>query len=64
MSKFRQEIPLTGTVDDLYVTAVPALWDEWAIDFDVSEWLDATYVIKRATKRSPKVPLMLNRWCI
>lgn len=45
---------LTGTIDDLYVTAVPALWDEWAIDFDVSEWLDATYVIKRANKTVAK----------
>ncbi|OIB03066.1 peptidase S8 [Paenibacillus sp. LC231] len=45
---------LTGTIDDLYVTAVPALWDEWAIDFDVSEWLDASYVIKRANKTVAK----------
>ncbi|WP_433941563.1 S8 family serine peptidase [Paenibacillus lautus] len=45
---------LTGTIEDLYVTAVPALWDEWAIDFDVSEWLDATYVIKRANKTVAK----------
>ncbi|MBT2763291.1 S8 family serine peptidase [Paenibacillus sp. ISL-20] len=45
---------LTGKVDDLYVTAVPAMWDEWAIDFDVSEWLDATYVIKRANKTVAK----------
>lgn len=45
---------LTGTIDDLYVTAVPAMWDEWTIDFDVSEWLDATYVIKRANKTVAK----------
>lgn len=45
---------LSGTIEDLYVTAVPALWDEWAIDFDVSEWLDATYVIKRANKTVAK----------
>ncbi|WP_339268364.1 S8 family serine peptidase [Paenibacillus sp. FSL K6-1330] len=45
---------LTGTIDDLYVTAVPALWDEWAIDFDVSDWLNATYVIKRANKTIAK----------
>lgn len=45
---------LTGTIDDLYVTAAPAMWDEWSIDFDVSEWLDATYVIKRANKTVAK----------
>lgn len=45
---------LTGTIDDLYVTAAPAMWDEWTIDFDVSEWLDATYVIKRANKTVAK----------
>ncbi|WP_100540867.1 S8 family serine peptidase [Paenibacillus sp. GM2FR] len=45
---------LSGTVDDLYVTAAPAMWDEWAIDFDVSEWLDASYVIKRANKTVAK----------
>ncbi|MEK4981397.1 S8 family serine peptidase [Bacillus sp. FSL K6-6540] len=45
---------LTGTIDDLYVTVVPAMWDEWTIDFDVSEWLDATYVIKRANKTVAK----------
>ena len=45
---------LTGTIDDLYVTVAPAMWDEWTIDFDVSEWLDATYVIKRANKTVAK----------
>lgn len=45
---------LSGTVDDLYVTAAPAMWDEWTIDFDVSEWLDANYVIKRANKTVAK----------
>ena len=51
---------LTGTIDDLYVTA-PAMWDEWTIDFDVSEWLDATYVIKEPIKRWLSKALMSNR---
>lgn len=45
---------LNGTIEDLYVTAAPAIWDEWAIDFDVSEWLDAKYTIKRANKSVAK----------
>lgn len=45
---------LSGTIEDLYVTAAPAMWDEWAIDFDVSEWLDAKYTIKRANKSVAK----------
>ncbi|MGY5346022.1 S8 family serine peptidase [Paenibacillus glucanolyticus] len=47
-------LALTGTINDLYVTAVPALMDEWTIDFDVSEWLDATYVVKKADKTVAK----------
>lgn len=45
---------LKGTIDDLYVTAAPAMWDEWAIDFDVSEWLDASYVVNRPNKTVAK----------
>lgn len=41
---------LTGTIDDLYVTAAPAMWEEWGIKFDVSEWLNASYVVKRANQ--------------
>lgn len=41
---------LTGTIDDLYVTAAPAVWDEWALKLDVSEWLDARYTIKRGNQ--------------
>ncbi|GAE09695.1 minor extracellular serine protease [Paenibacillus sp. JCM 10914] len=47
-------LALTGTIDDLYVTAVPALMDDWAIDFDVSEWLAANYVVKKADKTVAK----------
>ncbi|EHB54602.1 S8 family serine peptidase [Paenibacillus lactis] len=46
---------LKGTVDDLYVTAAPVLKEDWFIDdFDVSEWLDAKYTIKRANKSVAK----------
>ncbi|KOP66264.1 peptidase S8 [Bacillus sp. FJAT-18019] len=45
---------LTGTIDDLYVTAAPAMWEEWGIKFDVSEWLNASYVVKRANQSVAK----------
>lgn len=45
---------LTGTIDDLYVTAAPAMWEEWGIKFDVSEWLNASYVVKRANQTVAK----------
>ena len=51
----QEDAVLKGTVDDLYVTAAPVLKEDWFIDdFDVSEWLDATYVIKRANKTVAK----------
>ncbi|OMF66217.1 S8 family serine peptidase [Paenibacillus glucanolyticus] len=50
----QEDAVLKGTVDDLYVTAAPVIKEDWFIDFNVSEWLDATYVIKRANKTVAK----------
>ncbi|MHA2857043.1 S8 family serine peptidase [Paenibacillus lautus] len=50
----QEDAVLKGTVDDLYVTAAPVIKEDWFIDFNVSEWLDAIYVIKRANKTVAK----------
>lgn len=41
---------LTGAIDDLYVTSASVIQNSWALKFDVSEWLDANYIIKRGNQ--------------